>query len=48
MIHLIYTGAVSCCFELNHLTPYYAPGVYSVYLNGEKKLVKAGKEGKAA
>lgn len=38
MIHLIYTGAVSCCFELNHLTPYYAPGVYSVYLNGEKKL----------
>ncbi len=38
MINLIYTGAVSCCFELNHLSPYYAPEAYDVYLNGEKQF----------
>lgn len=38
MIHLIYTGAASACFELAHETPYYAPAAYTVYLNGEKRL----------
>ena len=38
MTKLIYTGASSCCFETAHLSPYYAPAAFDVYLNGEKQF----------
>ncbi len=38
MISVIYTGSTGCCFELDALTPHYAPHAYDVYLDGEKRL----------
>ncbi len=38
MIRLLYTSAVSACFERVNGAPYYAPAPYSVYLDGTKRL----------
>ena len=35
MLHLLYAGSVSACFELENDAPYYAPAAYEVWLNGE-------------
>ena len=35
MVHLLYAGAVSACFELDSDSVYYAKEPYAVYLNGE-------------
>ena len=35
MVHLLYAGAVSACFELENDSSYYAPQPYAVYLDGE-------------
>ena len=39
MIHLLYAGATSACFELKSETAYYAPAVYEVELCGERRFV---------
>ena len=38
MIRLLYTSAVSACFERVNGAPYYAPAPYEVSLNGEVRL----------
>ncbi len=34
MIHLLFAGSTSACFELDNLNPYYAPSPYHIILNG--------------
>lgn len=34
MIHLLYSGSTSACFELDNANPYYAPSPYRILLNG--------------
>ena len=36
MIRLLYSSAVSACFERDNLSPYYAPAPFTVYLDGEE------------
>lgn len=36
MIHSLYIGPVSACFELQNDIPYYAPEKFDVFLNGRK------------
>ncbi len=38
MIRLLYTSAVSACFERVNGAPYYAPAPYTVSLNGEERF----------
>ena len=38
MLHLLYAGATSACFELLNDSPYYAPEPYAVLLDGEKQF----------
>ena len=38
MIHLLYAGASSACFELENREPYYAPAPVKIFLDGEERL----------
>ncbi len=38
MVHLVYCGSSSACFELENTQPYYAPEPYTVWVDGEERL----------